>query len=279
LTKAVFAAGLGRVPKHLLRSGLRRLGLDVVRHAPSASTGPADATARDREILGAIAPFTMTSVDRQLALIQATRHVAREGIGGCFVECGVWRGGSAMAIALTLLQEGAGDREIVLYDTFDGMTAPAAIDRNADGTAAAELLGADPARRSEVWAVAGLNAVRRNLASTGYPAHRLRYIAGDVTQTLPDPAPPSPIALLRLDTDWHASTRHELLHLYPRVVAGGVVIIDDYGDWQGARQAVDEYLATLPAPRPLLQRIDSTGRLVIKPAPPSGQDPRCPQAT
>jgi hypothetical protein len=267
------------MPQRLLRLGLRRLGLDVVRHAPSTGVGQADASEQDREILGAIAPFTMTSVDRQLALIQATRHVAREAIGGCFVECGVWRGGSAMAIALTLLQEHASDRDILLYDTFDGMTAPAAIDRRANGAAAGDLLSADHSRRSEVWAVAELDAVRRNLASTGYPTHRLRYIVGDVTQTLPDQAPPFPIALLRLDTDWHASTRHELLHLYPRVVAGGIVIIDDYGDWQGARHAVDEFVAMLPAPRPLLQRIDSTGRLIIKPVPPSGQGMRCPQAT
>jgi hypothetical protein len=69
--------------------------------------------------------------------------------------------------------------------------------------------------------------------------------------------------LLRLDTDWYESTRHELVHLYPRITSGGVVIIDDYGYWSGARKATDEFLATLPA-RPLLHRIDYTGRMFVK---------------
>ena len=77
--------------------------------------------------------------------------------------------------------------------------------------------------------------------------------------------PAGPISLLRLDTDWYASTKHELVHLYPKLVAGGVLIIDDYGDWEGARQAVDEYLGALPGPAPFLHRIDETGRLLFKP--------------
>lgn len=76
--------------------------------------------------------------------------------------------------------------------------------------------------------------------------------------------PAGPISLLRLDTDWYASTKHELVHLYPKLVAGGVLIIDDYGDWEGARQAVDEYLAALPGPPPFLHRIDETGRMLFK---------------
>jgi O-methyltransferase len=75
---------------------------------------------------------------------------------------------------------------------------------------------------------------------------------------------PEVIALLRLDTDWYASTKHELLHLYPRLTQSGVLIIDDYGHWQGARKAVDEYVEENRLPL-LLNRIDETGRIAVKP--------------
>ena len=74
---------------------------------------------------------------------------------------------------------------------------------------------------------------------------------------------PAEIALLRLDTDWYASTTHELVHLYPRLALNGVLIVDDYGHWQGMRRAVDEYFAKMPSPPPL-REIDYTGRLLIK---------------
>ena len=65
--------------------------------------------------------------------------------------------------------------------------------------------------------------------------------------------------MLRLDTDWYESTRHELEHLMPLLQAGGVLIIDDYGHWQGARRAVDEYLDRTGMPL-LLSRTDYSGR-------------------
>ena len=78
----------------------------------------------------------------------------------------------------------------------------------------------------------------------------------------PAASPPS-IALLRLDTDWYESTYHELVHLYPRLSVGGILIIDDYGYWQGARRAVDRYFAE-QGTRVFLSRIDETGRLAVK---------------
>jgi len=82
-------------------------------------------------------------------------------------------------------------------------------------------------------------------------------------QTIPAHSPPAPIALLRLDTDWYESTKHEMVHLFPLLREGGVLIVDDYGHWQGARKAIDEYLAE-HARREYLRRIDYTGRLLVK---------------
>jgi O-methyltransferase len=103
--------------------------------------------------------------------------------------------------------------------------------------------------------------VRATLLETGYPAERLHLHRGPVEETLPRQSP-GPLALLRLDTDWYKSTLHELEHLYPLLAGGGILIIDDYGHWQGARRAVDEYFAD--SPPLLLNRIDYTGRIAVK---------------
>jgi hypothetical protein len=129
--------------------------------------------------------------------------------------------------------------------------------------AAEEVLEADPDRTGVFWGVADLDEVRRNMRTTNYPAERIHFVKGPVEETVPTEAPDT-IALLRLDTDWYESTRHELLHLFPRLVPGGVLIVDDYGDWQGARKAVDEYLDHTGMPI-LLHRVDFTGRMALKP--------------
>lgn len=205
--------------------------------------------------------FTATGPKRVLGLLDAVRYVVQNDIPGAFVECGVWRGGSMMAAAYTLRAVGDTSRELYLFDTFEGMPPPTDKDKKFDGTPAAKLLE-DAA--SAYHCVAGLEDVRRNLQATGYPEHKLHFVRGKVEDTIPAQAPEA-IALLRLDTDWYESTLHELAHLYSRLVAHGVLIIDDYGAWQGARLAVDEFFATLDF-KPMFTRLDYTGRLLIKPA-------------
>jgi hypothetical protein len=169
-----------------------------------------------------------------------------------------------MMMALALRQFGGPDRIIHCFDTFSGMTEPGASDTQSDsGISAEEVLAG--ARRDEddpFWAIAPLDVVKRNMASTGYPPDLVRFHTGRVEDTLPTAAPER-LALLRLDTDWYASTKHELNCLYPRLSTGGVLIIDDYGYWRGARQATDEYLAETRA-KILLNRIDFTGRIGVK---------------
>jgi predicted O-methyltransferase YrrM len=207
--------------------------------------------------------FTMTSPERMHALYQAARYVARRGLKGDYVECGVWRGGSSMMAALGFLAEGDSGRRMWLYDTFEGMPPPIAKDVRHDGVTAEEILSTE-ARQPQVfnhWAYASLADARSNMESTGFPAGRVEYVVGKVEDTIPANCPDQ-VAILRLDTDWYESTRHELVHLWPRLIPGGVLIVDDYGYWQGSKEAVDEYFADEP---PLLIRIDSDGRLVVKP--------------
>jgi len=239
----------------------------VTRPRPPKAVKPAHATDfsdTDIAIINAVAPYTMTSPERIVGLVRAIEHLVQAGISGNIVECGVWKGGSTMAAALTLLRLGDSGRTLHLFDTFEGMPPAAEIDRDYAGRPADENKQGSPWLTGDAWCFAGLEEVQKNLTSTGYPAERLRFVPGRVETTIPEHAPER-IALLRLDTDWYESTRHELEHLYPRLVPGGVLILDDYGYWQGARHATDEYLGRLEK-RPLLCRIDSCARIAVKAA-------------
>jgi len=254
--------------KQLVLSGFRRAGyipvrVDVAAIEPTPTRDvPTDFTRMEEETYKAVAPFTMTTPERVQSLVAATQHLVTAHVTGAIVECGVWKGGSMMAIARTLLELGVTDRDLYLFDTFEGMTEPTDDDTLvATGGSAASVLATEP-RDSRVWAYAGLDEVKANVARVGYDPERIHFVKGPVEETLPARAP-GEIALLRLDTDWYQSTKHELVHLYPRLVVGGVLILDDYGSWVGARKAVDEYLAEEGIDL-LLHRIDTTGRIALK---------------
>ena len=216
-------------------------------------------------MINRVRPYTMTTPDRIYSLIQAVRYLERAGIEGGIVECGVWRGGSMMTVALTLMGERSAQRDLYLFDTYEGMSEPEdGVDVDVGGRPASDQLAASKRTESSwIWAYAPLEEVARNMASTGYPQERVHLVKGMVEDTLPAEAPEK-IALLRLDTDWYASTRHSLEHLYPRLVSGGVLILDDYGHWQGARRAFDEYAAENKL-NILLNRVDTSGRIAVKP--------------
>ena len=248
--------------KALVRKSLARLGWELVPIAARDAAQVADLSEADRAIVERVSPYTLTGLERRATLLQAVDHVVRHGIEGDIVECGVWRGGSMMAVALALLARGQSHRHLYLYDTFEGMSAPTEADRSHTGESAQAQL-ARTARGEGVWCEAGLEDVQANLAATGYPAERVHFVRGKVEDTIPGTVPEK-IALLRLDTDWYESTRHELAHLYPRLSRFGPLIIDDYGHWQGARRAVDEYFAGRGADH-YLHRVDYTARMLIKP--------------
>jgi O-methyltransferase len=243
---------------------LAKRGRDLLWQAAQQVAYPPDFTAADVALCERVKSLTMTSPERITALSHAVRYVVANGLEGAIVECGVWRGGSMVAAALTLMELGDLTRELYLFDTFEGMTEPTERDRTYSGLAADAVLSHAPhAEGRNYWCIAGIEDVTENLRATGYPMDRVHFVRGPVESTIPDHAP-SAIALLRLDTDWYASTKHELEHLYPRLASRGVMIIDDYGHWEGARGAVDEYVAALRE-KPLLTRIDYTGRCCVKP--------------
>jgi hypothetical protein len=216
----------------------------------------------DRETIIAARPFTMTSIRRLEFLLNSISYLHANRIPGDIVECGVWKGGSIIAAAQKLASLGDLERQYWLYDTFEGMPAPT----REDGPAEARLYESRrKSHESAAWCACTLAEVQQNLFAR---ARQLReafhFVRGMVEKTLRDEKNlPKQIALLRLDTDWYSSTKVELECLMPRVARNGVVIIDDYGQWQGSRLATDEFIAGLSF-KPLLIPVDWGCRAFIK---------------
>ncbi|MEM1183438.1 MAG: TylF/MycF/NovP-related O-methyltransferase [Planctomycetota bacterium] len=216
----------------------------------------------ENPLIDAVRPHTMLGIDRLKNLVALVRGVARDGIEGDFVECGVAGGGSLGLLALASEREGL-ERRIIGCDTFEGMPEPEEAD-TAGGTAAAESgWGAGTC-------AAHADAVRSNLldiggrAGTGVTNKRVELVPGRFEDTLEPLAARLAsegrhVALLHCDGDWLSSTRAILKHLTPRLAPGAFVQIDDYGHWSGCKQAVDEFLAGLDHDLEL-RPIDYTGR-------------------
>ncbi len=209
-------------------------------------------------------PYTMTSTERMYSLYKAVNYVINNNIPGDFVECGVWKGGSALLIAKMLADKNVTDRKVILYDTYEGMSEPTENDKDIAGEAATTLLQKTSIEiQDSIWCYSSFEEVKKNLSLSGLIEKNIIMIKGKVEDTIPNDVPTKLISLLRLDTDWYESTKHELNHLYPMLNTNGVLIIDDYGHWEGCRKAVDEYILDNNLSI-LLNRIDNTGRLAIK---------------
>ena len=260
--------------RHVARQAVDRVltcaGYDLVRRQGPAPELPPDFDAATAATVRAVQGYTLTPPERVFMLCQSVRYVVKADLPGDLVECGVWRGGSSLAMVRTLLDLGVTDRDVWMYDTFDRMPDPGDVDVDFMGIPASENHakfdgGAD--YDHDTYDYLPFAKVQALLTDTGYPAERLHFVRGLVEDTIPAQVPDT-IALLRLDTDYYSSTAHELAHLYPRLSSGGVLLIDDYGHFQGCRQATDEYLATLAAGghHVLLNRIDYSARLVVVPS-------------
>jgi len=271
---------LRAVAKVAINTPLSKVGFQIVRYARQGAPGspgnrlPRDFTEEDIKVWAAVRPYTMTSPERIYSLCRCVEYLVANSIPGDFVECGVWKGGSSMAIALTLAALGDTTRHLYLYDTFEeGWPESSEEDVTFDGITPQELYR-DALERGETpeTFLANVEDVREALLSTGYPDNHLHLIKGKVEDTVPGQAPEK-VALLRLDTDWYVSTRHELLHLYPRLSTSGVLMIDDYGLFKGARKATDTYFKEHNVPM-LLHRVDDSGyRVGIKPRDAAGPTP------
>lgn len=176
--------------------------------------------------------------------IRSVDRVVKGGIKGAIVECGVWKGGSIAAMMYRLSQLKDTSREIYLFDTFAGMTEPTDVDKkyNSNKPAALKFKKMQRSDHNE-WCYAPLNQVKTTIDAVPYPNDKVHYVVGDVLETTPRQADTiSSIAILRIGVDFYEGTKVCLETLYPKVAKGGIVILDDYGIWKGAKKATDEYL-------------------------------------
>ena len=221
-----------------------------------------DLTEGDFSIIEKVKPYTMTSIERIKTLLDSVEYINKYQIEGDFVECGAWRGGSVMAMLLKLISVQNATKRVWVFDTFMGMSEPSDIDRDLNNHFAIDLLDNSEKNSSDVWAYSTLEETSNNILSVGYPTEKVHFIQGMVEDTLPINKIDK-ISLLRLDTDWYESTKIELEFLFPKLVSGGILIIDDYGHWKGCQKAVDEYFEKIQYST-FLSRIDYTGRILVK---------------
>ena len=248
--------------KEFIKKQLNKRGFDIIK-LDKERKWPDDFEDLHKSVIKKAEPFTMTSRERIFGLVEAVKYVIENKIEGDIVECGVWKGGSMLAIADTLSKFKSLQKHLYLYDTFEGMSEPTEHDISFNDQKADQLLDADKDKEKNlIWAFSTLDTVKQTMSLYDYPSGNIHYIKGKVEDTIPATMPDK-IALLRLDTDWYESTKHELVHLFPKLVKGGVLIIDDYGFWKGARKAVDEYIAENNI-QILLNRLDDTGRVAVK---------------
>lgn len=216
-----------------------------------------------REALSLVEDYTMTSYERMATLWNQVRYLDRAGVAGCLVECGTWRGGASGMMALAHLASGNPTRQIHLFDSFEGLPEP---DKSVDGERAIHYASgnADGNLASIERCVGPLEDnqhVMHTLAK--YPQQLTSYHVGWFENTIPAIKDSiGPIALLRLDGDWYSSTKVCLEGLFPLIQSGGMLVIDDYGAWEGCRKAVDEYLSALPRSF-FLNYVDKTARYII----------------
>jgi hypothetical protein len=249
--------------KRRVQNMLSRRGLALTREIAS------DFSESTVDTITTVRPYTMTTVARIEAVCSATEYILRNKIPGAFVESGVWKGGSSMAAALTLIKNGVTDREFYLFDTFEGMPPPGEEDAliGSDNASIRAWWEAENERLSkeggDPWLTASVDMVRRHMSLTGYDLDHVHLVAGMVEDTVPASAPDQ-IAFLRLDTDFYSSTKVELETMFPRLSPGSIMIVDDYGFTEGTRKAVDEYFASYPDPV-YFHRVDACARLMVKP--------------
>ena len=254
---------LNGIIKYQIKMLIRKLGYDISPFYDQQNLK--DFTKNHFELINSVKNYTLTSPERMFALIESVRYVIKNQIPGDVVECGVWRGGSMMLVAKTLTELDHTNRNLYLFDTFEGTTKPTEIDRDYLGNSMLEIWKKEFEGKEKLPSsadYASLDEVQKNLFSTKYPKDKIHFIKGKVEETILGNIPEK-ISILRLDTDWYESTKYELENLFPKLSSGGILIIDDYGHFEGSRKAVDEYFEKNKI-KYFFNRIDYTGRLIIK---------------
>jgi hypothetical protein len=221
------------------------------------------------KFLKIVEPYTMTSSARIAELFLCLEHIRLNNVEGDLIECGVWKGGNILGILEYLDYYKMLDRNVWLYDTFAGLTKPTEKDfgiiNNMDYKSVLnEWEVNQKENNTNLWCYCDVETVKNTINVSKYPKEKIKFVVGDIIETLKvNTNIPNKISLLRLDTDWYESTKIEMEILYPNLVENGVLIVDDYGCWNGSKIAVDEYFKNKSI-TPVIKVIDDTGISLIK---------------
>ncbi len=201
-------------------------------------------------------PYTLTSQARMSMLWDAIEDVHKKDIPGCFVEAGVYKGGSSMLAAYAMKYFDM-ERDIFMFDTFKGMTQPGENDYKMNKEVSSnEYLKKWKDNQKEThneWCYASYPEVLHNINGVGYPFFDM--ITGNVLKTV-QKGMCSSIAVLRIDVDFYDATKHMLDKFYDQVEDGGYIIFDDYWCWNGTHKAVNEFFDERAIPLSKLVTVD-----------------------
>jgi|APSaa5957512535_1039671.scaffolds.fasta_scaffold105662_1 O-methyltransferase len=161
------------------------------------------------------------------------KYIKENSISGSFVETGTWTGGASSYALLSMMRNNT-VRTYWGFDSFEGMPSPTVE----DGDHGKKWIGDDNTTINN----ADREACYQFLLNTGYEKSKINLIKGWFEDTLSvHKRHIGKISILRLDGDFYESTKVVMEQLYPQVVDGGVVIIDDYGHFEGCRRAIKEF--------------------------------------
>jgi len=186
-------------------------------------------------------PYTMVEPMRLAMLYGLANEICNSPIDGAIVECGVCQGGSAMILAAAI--KNVSDRKLWLYDTFEGLPAPGPRDGQLAKVFEGKLRGS-------------IKTVQEAIGTAGFPLERVVLRKGLFRDTFSEPLPKK-VALLHIDADWYHSVLDCLRTFYPLVAGGGVIVLDDFGHWEGAREAFYDFCVEQNV-KPLIERVGYT---------------------
>lgn len=204
--------------------------------------------------------YSLASRLNLFSTVSSIKHIQRNQLNGHFVECGVYKGGNVLLMAM-MNEKLNLKRDVYAFDTYEGMPLPEEKDERFNGVKAKEIFEIQK-KLGQKWMKSSLENTKKNISKHVKSIDLIKFIKGNVSQTLDNKSNiPDQISLLRIDTDLYDSTKKSLNILYPKVVINGLIIIDDYGHWKGCREAVDEYLINKNY---YMSIIDASCRLIIK---------------
>lgn len=192
----------------------------------------------DEKLISTVRPYTFCSESKLKNLIQLSTQLNNNLIDGDYVECGTYKGGSAAVLSRYL----GTARKLWLYDSFEGMPETTAQ----DGKVARQYIGKGAVELEDVYTI---------LKTVGADLAKVKIIKGYFEDTFRADLPEQ-VALLHCDADWYESVLLTLRTFYDLIPEGGIIVLDDFGYWEGAREAFYDFVKERDI-KPLLERVGS----------------------